>query len=342
MAISAILELRETPGSKASKAFGAVFKTYTVLDLDYTLKRNYDKTGRPSSGCSIEVLNITIRVAKEMTAKFHEWIKGDDVKMDGSIKIYDSTGYATSWSSDAFMGETGNDLDLAEDLIDREAQSNLDELMDDTLPYGEKEDPSGDIFDEMDRSALLNYIASKGLDVETSSTDSDDTIRKRIRYYNKISKMTPKELKEEATTQGVTVPENSTEKDYLRALAKHNNETTATTSTTTEGNPSLAEKQTYKTADDAKKAASKTASTVAQGVAKIALESARSITFHNAYCVSLREHYSADPDHKGTLDSSYPWVIELGIKPGTLVVNGWNMMGSTIGGKGDVTFEFFK
>lgn len=326
MAISATFELRETPGSAGSVIFGMLFKSYTVVDLDYTLKRNVDKTGRPCSGASIDLLKVTVRAVKEATAKFHEWINDPDKLMDGIIRIYDSTGYFTAMSQDVTGGDTADYMGAVDNLVKREIEDNTNDAMDRQSEYRGDEDMD-DIFNEMDRSALLNYIASKNLDIEVKKTDSDDTIRKKIRYANKVSKMTLEELTTES--KGLPLPENPTREDYINALMIKNNKET-------ENNK--AQTPVYEMADSLKKGTTKTVSSVTSKVTKTVLESARSIAFKNAYCVSLREHFHGDPDNKGTLNASYPWVIELCIKPARLEVNGWNVAG---GSAADVDFDFF-
>ena len=349
MAISATFELRETPGSVGSVIYGMALKSYTVVDLDYTLKRSFDKTGRPSSGASIDLLKVTIRGVKEVTAKFHEWIQSPDKLMDGTIKIYDSTGYATTLSQDFTGGDTADYLGEAEHLATKEMEDELDYSMDKASKYRLNKDDDkdkgenlpDDIFNEMDRDTLLNYIASKNLDVQVRIKDSDDTIRSRIRYAIKINNMTYDELKAEAAAQGITdLPQTPKKEDYQRELLKYNSKDDKTDDQKKKAKEdhSRAESTAYKTVDNLKKATSKTVSSAASRVTKTVLESARSITFKNAYCVSLREHFHGDPDNKGTLDSSYPWLIEICIRPGKLEVNGWNVAG---GSAKDVVFDFF-
>lgn len=334
MAISASFELRETPGSTASAVYGAVLKSYTVIDLDYTLKRLLDKTGRPSSIATIDFIKLTIRGTKEITAKFHEWIQTPDKLMDGVIQIYDSTGYVAAVAQDAMGGETIDEMDMISGLVADEVEDNMSAVLDNASHYRDGEN-SEDIFDEMDRAQLLSYIESKGLDIKTDSNTSDETLRERIRYYNTISKMDLDQLKAEAESKGVSLPETPppTMQDYLNKLIEYNNTQTASD----ESNP--AKEAVYKAADKAKKAATKTASSAADAMVKSVLESARSITIKNAYCVSLREHFHNDPDNKGALDNNYPWILEIGIKPGGLEVNGANIGGVSAS---NVVFEFFK
>ena len=328
MAISATFELRETPGSVGSVIYGMALKSYTVVDLDYTLKRSFDKTGRPSSGASIDLLKVTIRGVKEVTAKFHEWIQSPDKLMDGTIKIYDSTSYATALSQDFTGDETADWLSEGDQLAKREIEDNLNYKLDEkSTKYREAKD---DVFDEMDRATMLNYIASKNLDVQVEKKDSDDTIREKIRYANKVNNMTYEELKAEATAKGITgLAQTPKKEDYQRELLKKNYKG---------DKRDIAASDAYVTVDNLKKGTSRTVSSAASRVTKTVLESARSITFKNAYCVSLREHFHGDPDNKGTLDSSYPWLIEICIRPGKLEVNGWNVAG---GSAKDVVFDFF-
>ena len=332
MAISASFELRETPGSTASAIYGAFLKSYTVIDFDYTLKRSLDKTGRPSSIATIDFIKLTIRGTKEITSKFHEWINTPDKLMDGVIQIYDSTGYFAAWAQDAIGGETIDEMGVVGGLVTDEVEDNMNAVMDNASHYRDGEN-SDDIFDEMDRAELLSYIDSNQLDIKTDSSTSDDSIRERIRYYKKISKMSLEQLKAEAASKGITLPDNPTIQDCLNKLIEYNNKQTAKD----KSNP--AKEAAYKTADKAKQATAKTASSAANAVVKSVLESARSITIKNAYCVSLREHFHNDPNSQGTLDTTYPWILEIGIKPGSIEINGANIGG--VSGY-SVIFEFFK
>lgn len=333
MALTATLELRETSGSVASAVYGALLKSYTVVDLDYTLRRMLDQTGRPSSIAIIDFLKVTVRGTKEITSKFHEWIQTPDKLMDGVIKIYDSSGYLTSMVEDVTGGDTIDYIDMGSDLVKNEIEDNMNSAMDDASHYRDGEG-SDDIFDEMDRSQLLEYIASKDMDIQTDKNTNEETLRQRIRYYNKISKMSLEEMQKEANDKGITIPEGASEEDVLKLLIDYNN------TQTTENPKRNPEKENINDfVDKAKEATAKTASSAANAVVKSVLEAARSITFKNAYCVSLREHFQGDPDNDGTLNTSYPWIMEIGIKPGTLEINGANVAGQSAC---DVVFDFFK
>jgi len=349
MAISATFELRENGGSSL---YAALFKSYTVVDLDYTLKRSFDKTGRPSSGVSIDFIKVSIRGTKEVNASFHDWINGNDKMMAGIIKIYDSTGYFTAMTQDATGSYVFDSIGEGNDLLKEEAEErskeNLDPALKEGLGYKEAEVPvSDDFYDEMDRSELLSYIASKNLNIETSSSDSADTIREKIRYYNKIHNMSLKELESEAAQKNVTISGTTkTKEDYLRELEKYNNTNTKSSNSSSSTSLTPEEKVGNKAIERIGTGTKDTVISAVNTVTKGVLESARSITFKNAYCVSLREHFHGDPDDKAKFDASYPWILEIGIKPGTVEVTGWNVAGgaanSPVANAAKVSFEFFK
>ena len=71
MAISATFELRDNNADRGAKVWGSLKDSYTVIDLDYTLTRNFDKTNRASSGVSMDFIKVTIRAAKEHATPFH-------------------------------------------------------------------------------------------------------------------------------------------------------------------------------------------------------------------------------------------------------------------------------
>ena len=89
----------------------------------------------------------------------------------------------------------------------------------------------------------------------------------------------------------------------------------------------------YQTADKLKKQTASTAKGIAKEFVKRTMECARSITFENAYCVSLKEHFTNRPDSQGKLDASYPWILEIGIKPTTVKVTGEQLGPKAIGGE---------
>lgn len=335
MAISATFELREDGYNVLESALS---KSYTVIDLDYTLKRALDKTGRPASMATLDFIKLTIRGTKEALASFHEWIQQPDKMKAGTIKIYDSTGYFAGMAQDFTGEDTANLMDTFNDFATGELEENMDFAMDDASNYGVYDDESDDddankgkedLLEEMSRKELIQYIHDNDISVEVGKDDSDDLIRKKIRYYNSIKDKSLDDLKKEADKKDVTYDSGDTKKQLLQKLVD---------SKKASSQKEAAKKPAYATADSLKKDTSKTASAVVTKAVKEIGESARSITFEHAYCVSLREHFHGDPNHKGVIDSSYPWILEVGIKPGTLHVTGWNL-----GGKSGwpVDFTFF-
>ena len=115
MAISAVLQIGESGGNFLQKALAS---SYTVLDFDYTIERDCDKTGRPSGSASISCITVTIRAASEKNTPFHKWIKEPDFKMDGKITIYDATGKIPSTVRDAISNSSFFNSNDSEDTPD--------------------------------------------------------------------------------------------------------------------------------------------------------------------------------------------------------------------------------
>ena len=343
MAISATLELRDNNAGDLSKVKGSLLDSYTVIDLDYTLKRSFDKTNRACSGVSMDFLKVTIRGTKELKTPFHEWINSPDMLKGGIIKIFDSAAFISSTFQDTTGGEAPADFDVAQELASDELEDSMNYAMDDASYYGTN---NSDIYDEMSREDMISYIASKDLPIKVEKNDTDVIIKKKIRAYNKYCKsledMTLADLKKEADKikPAPAIPEKATDEEkkkiYKEALKKNY---TAPEYSYAEQLDEIGRKDKNKAWDKLKKSTSKTISSVGSAAIR-SLESARSITFDNAYCVSLREHFKADPNHQGPVDSSYPWILEIGIKPGKVKINGANIGGSTR--MGDLEFEFFK
>ena len=95
----------------------------------------------------------------------------------------------------------------------------------------------------------------------------------------------------------------------------------------------------YKEADNLKAKTVSASKSVAKEVTRRLGECARNITFKNAYCVSLREHFNSTPDSHGKLDKDYPWILEIGIKPQNVTVSGFQLLTGTPGTKTE--FELF-
>ena len=337
MAISAVLEISE-PGSVLQSVQGALLNSYTVIDLDYTLKRGMDITARPSTVVYIDMIKISIRAPKEFTTPFHNWIMESDKVMDGVIKIYDSSGVLSSSVQGVTGGNVPVDFDIVNDMATDTVGDLMDYGMDEASDYGGKE---GDIFDEMSKEDLMKYIDSKNMDITVDKGDTAETLRKKIRYYKKIDAMSLSDMKSQAQAKGlsVTISDDMTEEQkmaaYKKALRNWNNKDTSNKTKT----KNMAKQGYEKAADKAKQATTQTATSTIGSVAR-ALESARSISFKHAYCVSLREHFCNRPDGGEKLDASYPWIIELGIKPASIEVQGANVM--SLAGPAAAKFEFFK
>ena len=276
MAISAVLQIGESGGNFLQKALAS---SYTVLDLDYTIERSCDKTGRPSGSASISCITVTIRAANEKNTPFHKWIKEPDFKMDGKITIYDSTGKVASTARDFISGDSsffksGDSDDTPDDMKD-----------------GAKDDGSGkgdhepDIYDEMSHEDLMEYAEKNGIQIDSS--DNDDDIREKIRKSKK------------GQSSDSTSEKSESLKDKAVSAAK---------------DPLMTAEQKL-------------------------LECARNISFTDAYCVSLREHFNNDPDFEGKLDTDFPWTLEIGIKPKKVTFSGSQVFTKSLGS--ETEFELY-
>lgn len=327
--------------------------SYTVIDLDYTLKRSFDKTNRACSGVSMDFIKVTIRGTKELKTPFHEWIQKPDMLKGGIIKIFDSAAFFSSTFQDTTGGEAPADFDVAQELASDELEDSLNYRMDEVSYYGTYQN---DIYEEMSKEELVSYINSKELPIIVKQNDTDIVLRQAIRDYNDFCKSLEKkslqELKNKVNDDNIgstpDIPEDASEEEqkkiYIEFLKENYKKTkdyadNSKNYTYSARVDQIARRDADKTLDKLKKSTSKAVSSVGSAAIR-SLESARSITFDNAYCVSLREHFKADPNHQGPVDSSYPWILEIGIKPGTVKINGANIGGSTA--MGDLKFEFFK
>ncbi len=400
MSISATLQISD--GGAFAAFQENIVNIYTVLNLNYTVERSCDKTGRPSGGSNISAITVTIRAAKQSGTPFHDWINSDDKLMNGVIKIYDSAGIISSNLQDT----TGSDTPLIEeseilDLPDDMMGGAMDEAMDQASDYGTHDD----IYDEMDHKDLVKLAESEGLTV--NSSDTDDVIREKIRIkketdarYDKMkkasdglitkgkmktqedldefkkeykeiswpdasdtSKMTKTELDQYIKDHGLNPPdEGKTETDtleiYQKYVALHKDIVNIQDMVDKEKkrkediqkpieenhrdkelkNKSLA--PAYKKADELKKRTVTTSKQVTKEVNRRVAECARTIKFENAYCISLKEHFDNNPDSKGTLDSHYPWTLEIGIKPKKVTVGGWEVAGIAFA-NGETEFTLF-
>lgn len=321
MAISATLEIREPGGDLLTQK---LLDVYTVLDLDYTIERSLDKTGRPSGGASISFIKVTIRATKEKKAPFHDWIKGDDKLMDGEIKIFDSTGILSSTFQDTIgidpLIDVGETVDIPSDMLGGAMGAG----MDNASKYGSD---NIDMFDEMSHADLVKYATNN--DVSINSSDSDEVIRGKIRKKKKIDTeveaMTTDELAKYIDNNKLTKP--SSTSDYKKVVKKHKMEKSSY-SEKEEEKDKLGEVENrsfdpaYKAADRLKDKTVSTTKGLVGSAVKAAVECARCIYFQNAYCISLKESFVNNPGHDGKLDSSYPWTLEIGIKPQKITVTG--------------------
>lgn len=354
MAISATLELRDNNADGWDKVKGTMLDSYTVIDLDYTLKRSFDKTNRASSGVSMDFIKVTIRGTKELKTPFHEWINDPDMKKGGIIKIFDSAAFFSSTFQDTTGGEAPADFDVAQELASDELEDSLNYRMDEVSYYGTYQN---DIFEEMSKEELVSYINSKGLPIKVNQNDTDIVLRQAIRDYNDFCKSLEKkslqELKNKVNDDNIgstpDIPEDASEEEQKKIYIEFLKENYKNTKDYADNSKNytysarvdqIARRDVDKTLDKLKKSTSKAVSSVGSAAIR-SLESARSITFNNAYCVSLREHFKADPNHQGPVDSSYPWILEIGIKPGTVTINGANIGGAVAKVSNELTFKFF-
>lgn len=177
MAISATLQLYDGGMIAAN-----LINIYTVLNIDYTIERSCDKTGRPSGRASISVIKVTIRAAKQKSAPFHDWINGIDTLKSGAIKIYDSAGILSSTIQDATGTDTLLDISDVTDLPNDMMGGAMGEALDQASNYGSHDD----IYDEMSHDDLVEKATDEGITVK--SGDTDDAIREKIRIKKETDK----------------------------------------------------------------------------------------------------------------------------------------------------------
>lgn len=175
MAISATLQIWEA--NTGNVITQNMKDTYTVLNLDYTVERDCDKTGRPSGGASISAITVTIRANKEKGAPFHEWIQSADKLMDGVVKIYDSSGMVSSIFQDDSDADNKEE-DVPDDMKEESKSNATDNASDD--------DHDQDMFDEMSHEDLVEYAQDHGINCD--SNDSDEDLRKKIRAQESTKK----------------------------------------------------------------------------------------------------------------------------------------------------------
>lgn len=384
MAISATLQIGESGGGITAFLAKNLKDIYTVLNLDYTIERTCDKTGRPSGAASISFIKVTIRAAKQMGAPFHAWINGEDTLMDGVIKIYDSTGIISSTMQDVTgtdpLVDVGNTMfGLPEDMM----EGAMNQAMDQASNYDTREH---DLYDELEHKDLLEQ--ADDYKIKVMANDSDDVIKDKLRKTKKeldtldtndealrafikehpevgwptkekeTAEMNLDALKKYATDNKLNdapkKKDNETDEEYLkryRAYVKDDMEFKAAKQMVKD-RPDKVKKAVvadveqqikneevlapaYQTADKLKKQTASTAKGIAKEFVKRTMECARSITFENAYCVSLKEHFTNKPDAQGKLDATYPWTLEIGFKPKKVTITGEQLGPAAIGGSVD-------
>ena len=375
MAISATLQLSEGSGALAALKEN-LMDIYTVLNIDYTVERSCDKTGRPSGGPKISVINVTIRAAKQKSTPFHDWIKGEDKLMNGVIKIYDSAGIISSSIQDATGADTLVDYTEITDIPDDMMGEAMSEGMNQASDYDTRD---LDLYDETSHGDLVAKAKERGIVI--TNKDTDDDIRDMLRTWDDLNttitdknnnktefdkidddvdqmslselqsfaeenniaefedeetdKMTLEQLKQYVKDNKLTVKDGASEEDYKKAvkeykekkyyqpLVKKNKKAQAAKEKKQASK--LADQSyapTYQKADELKKRTVTTSKQVTKELTRRITECARSITFENAYCISLKEHFENNPDSKRTLDTDYPWTLEIGIKPKKVTVTG--------------------
>lgn len=375
MSVSATLQFAESGGGLTAFLAENLKDIYTVLDLDYTVEKPFDKSGRPSSGAYISLIKVTIRAAKQMGAPFHDWINKPDQQMDGVIKIYDSSSILVSSSLQDAVGinpllDVNDTLALPETIMERE----MSDAMED--------ERKNDLYDETSHEDLLKQAKKNNITVLAS--DSDDVIRDKLRQANKeyeklakdddamkkFMKDNKKNIKwpsKENETKDLTLEQlqeyvqkkklddapkkekNESDEEYLKRYRKFVQDDMELEAArelvkerpeeVTKAVGEMADKD-YKDIEPAlqkvnelKKQTTSTVKGVANELAKRALECARSISFTKAYCVGLKEHFTNRPDSQGKLDSTYPWTIEISIRPTTVTVTGEKLGPKAVGGE---------
>lgn len=185
---------------------------YDIIELNYTLNRNFDMTTRPSSAVLGGLINVTIRGKKEVTAMFHEWLSKNAVKA-GRILIYDSTSMVGSYVGTVTKSEVVPDVDKLVDAginaMERGGNSKMEK--------GEAEE---DQFDDMNRKQLKAYIKDKKYDIKVDTGDTDDDIRNKIRLKESGKSTDWSDVAKKSLLDNVKKDGMNTAKGALKATAK--------------------------------------------------------------------------------------------------------------------------
>lgn len=209
-------------------------------------------------------------------------------------------------------------------------------------------DTDDDIRDMLRTWDDLNTKKADG-DTKTKFEEIDDSVDKKslselkaaAKDYDipepedETKNMTLEQLKQYAKENGLNVKENATEDDYKTAVKEDMEKKYYRVEVKKFEKAKLAKEKkqasnladqsyapAYQKADALKKRTVTSLKGAGQAAVKRNFECARCITFTNAYCISLRELFSADSKDQNELNSSYPWTLEIGIKPKEVTVTG--------------------
>ena len=271
--------------------------------------------------------------------------------MDGKISIFDSTGLVSSTVQDVTGSSPLLDINEIVDIPDDMMAGAMGAAMDHASDYG-THDP--DIYDEMSHKDLVDYAIKN--DISIDSSDTDEVIRGKIRNKKKVDKlidqsneevekMSLDELKTYVKNNQLTAPTSGSIEDYKELVKKEKEKKIRTNNKYESKDDELKEVQrqsfepAYKAADTMKGKTVNLAKTPVKEATRRLLECARNIAFKDAYCISLKEHFNNAPDSQGKLDKSYPWTIELGIKPKKVSFSGTQLFTKSIGS--ETEFELY-
>lgn len=339
MAISGKLEL-QSPGNIAqvinAKVAAMLIDSYSIVDLDVSLKREINKqTGAPTSKALVAQFKITIKATKELKAPFYSWVNGDQNydKLNGTIHIYDSTGFFSSTIQDV-TGNAPLDYGVVNHLVSEELEDLTNYGMESASNYDSTKE--GDIYDEMNKKSLISYIDSKKMNITVDKDDTEEILREKIRKYKELEEKSLSDLQKDATESKLNVDTSKCQTDddkkkaYIEALVNNEQYNQA---------GSVGKQAAIRTADKLKASTAKTVGSIADATMTRVLESARSIYFENAECLSLKEHFKATAKEDLGVDSSYPWTIEITIRPEKITVTGGNVLGNAYSDfKTDINF----
>lgn len=173
---------------------------------------------------------------------------------------------------------------------------------------------------------------AKDHDIEEPEDKTKSMKLKELQEYVKENKVT---VKDGATEDEIrkAVKEDMENKYYKQQLINREKGLIAREKHYTKHLDDHARAPLQEEGEEYKKRTSSTVKGLGNAVMRKAFEVARSISFENAYCISLKETFVNAPDSTGKLDTKYPWVIELGIKPKKVTITGEQLVGQALGGQ---------